>query len=88
MQRRFIKSSRSATGGVKSVKPPSIREPTVPLRPLPYQIRSQEISPYPTIKGRGLRGTVGSLDAKHLVDGKPLKQSLPLISGNFDEELG
>lgn len=28
------------------------------------------------------------LFAKHLVDGKPLKQSLPLISGNFDEELG
>jgi len=28
------------------------------------------------------------LFAKHLVDGKPLKPSLPLISGNFDEELG
>jgi len=28
------------------------------------------------------------LFAKHLVDGKPLKRSLPLISGNFDEELG
>jgi uncharacterized protein (DUF983 family) len=28
------------------------------------------------------------LFAKHLVDGNPLKQSLPLISGNFGEDLG
>jgi hypothetical protein len=28
------------------------------------------------------------LFAKHLVDGNPLKQSLPLTSGNFGEDLG
>jgi len=70
----------SATGGVKSLIPPSVREPTVPLRPLPYYAV--------IVKGKGLRETVGFLDAKHLVDGKPLKQSLPLTSGNFGEEHG
>uniref|UniRef100_A0A6C0L6Q2 Uncharacterized protein n=1 Tax=viral metagenome TaxID=1070528 RepID=A0A6C0L6Q2_9ZZZZ len=47
-----------ATGSVKSVKLPSVRE------------------------------TVGFLDAKHLVDGNPLKQSLPLQLGNILEEHG
>lgn len=58
MQRVLIKSSMLATGSVKSVKLPSVRE------------------------------TVGFLDAKHLVDGNPLKQSLPLQLGNILEEHG
>jgi len=70
-----------ATGGVKSVIPPSIREPTVPLRPLPYYC-----SQY--LKGKGLRETVGFLDAKHLDAGIPLEPSLPLQLGNILEEHG
>jgi hypothetical protein len=59
--------------------PPSVREPTVPLRPLPYYAAMFK-------KGKGLRETVGFLDAKHLDAGIPLEPSLPLQLGNTLEE--
>jgi hypothetical protein len=36
MQSGFTKTIMFATGSVKSVKLPSVREPTVPRAPLPY----------------------------------------------------
>jgi len=70
----------SATGGVKSVQPPSSRKPTVsPDAP-------SLIIVY--LKRRGRPGEPWFPGAKHLVAGNPLEPSLPLINGNINEELG